>query len=352
MKELQFYRLLIIVLFFVQPGMIQYAASQTTVPPNFRRSPMEIRTIPFDSLRVSDPFILADNVSHVYYLTGSGGFLWKSKDMKMWQGPFNVVEIDTTSWMGQRPMIWAAELHYYKGKYYYFATFTNPKVIIEKIPGRYDIPRRASHILMADKAEGPYKLMKNNIYSPATQATLDGTLWVEDGVPYLIYCHEWLQIVDGTMDMLQLSPDLSEPVGKPKTMFKASDGPWSRTMSSIGEITYGKEINGQVTDGPFLFKTQTGKLGMLWSSWGSHRYSQGVAYSASGKIAGPWIHEREPLNTYNMGHGMLFRSFDGELLMLLHYQNMDPKNPGPRKPTLLKVDDSGDKLKIIGKYNP
>jgi hypothetical protein len=26
---------------------------------------------------------------------------------------------------------------------------------------------------------------------------LDGTLWVEDGVPYMIFCHEWIQITDG-----------------------------------------------------------------------------------------------------------------------------------------------------------
>jgi hypothetical protein len=339
-----------IVSFAFQIGIAQYASSQTQVPPRFRMNPREVKTIPFDSLRMSDPFILADKATQTYYLTSTGGSLWKSNDLKMWQGPYNAVEIDTNSWMGSRPMIWAAELHYYKGKYYFFGTFTNAKIIIEKIPGRYDIPRRASHILVADKAEGPYRLMKNNLYLPAGQATLDGTLWVEDNVPYIIYCHEWLQIVDGTMDMRQLSTDLSEPVGETKTMFKASDGPWSRTMLSIGEKTYGKDLEGQVTDGPFLFKTQTGKLGMLWSSWGDTRYAQGVAYSASGKLEGPWIHEEKPLNPDNMGHGMLFRTFDGKLLMLLHYQCLDPKNPGPRKPVLFNVDDSGDKLKVLDKY--
>lgn len=341
----------LVILLFFQLGNAQPKSSNNIVQPPNRMKLASVKTIPFDSLKMSDPYILADKVSTMYYLTGTGGLMWKSKDLKMWQGPYSIIEIDTTSWMGPKPMIWAAELHQYKGKYYYFATFTNSKTVIEKIPGRYDIPRRASHILVADKAEGPYRSIKNNIYLPESQATLDGTFWEENGVPYMIYCHEWLQIVNGTIDKIKLSPDLSEPVGTPSTLFKASDGPWSRTMSSIGEKTYGKNIDGQVTDGPFLFKTQTGKLGILWSSWGDTKYNQGVAYSASGKLNGPWIHEKEPLNPSNMGHGMMFRTFEGKLLMLLHYQSLDPQKPGLRKPILLNVDDSGDKIKIVGRYN-
>ena len=33
------------------------------------------------------------------------------------------------------------------------------------------------------------------------QMCLDGTLWVEDGKPYMIYCHEWVETVDGEMDL-------------------------------------------------------------------------------------------------------------------------------------------------------
>ena len=82
-------------------------------------------TTPIDSIVLSDPFVLADSASQTYYMTGTSGKLWKSKNLEMWAGPYDVVEIDTTSWMGPHPMIWAAELHQYNGKYYYFATFTN-----------------------------------------------------------------------------------------------------------------------------------------------------------------------------------------------------------------------------------
>lgn len=91
-----------------------------------RRNRTEIRTgIPLDSIVLSDPAILPDPQTRTYYMTGTGGKLWKSKDLAHWTGPYNVVQTDPKSWMGPNPMIWAAELHAYNGKYYYFATFTN-----------------------------------------------------------------------------------------------------------------------------------------------------------------------------------------------------------------------------------
>lgn len=53
-------------------------------------------------------------------------------------------------------------------------------------------------------------------------------------------------------------------------------------MKSIGELTFGMALEGYVADGPFLFRTGTGRLGMLWSSWSNSRCAQGVAYSGVG----------------------------------------------------------------------
>jgi len=71
--------------------------------------------IPLDSILLSDPAILADQNTKMYYMTGTGGRMWKSKDLKFWSGPFNATKIDPNSWMGPQPQIWAAELHAYKG---------------------------------------------------------------------------------------------------------------------------------------------------------------------------------------------------------------------------------------------
>ena len=98
--------------------------------------------VPLDSIVLSDPCILPDRSTMTYYMTGTGGKLWKSKDLRYWDGPYTVAETDPESWMGPKPMIWAAELHQYKGEYYYFATFTNQAVSVGRYKGN-NLERRA-----------------------------------------------------------------------------------------------------------------------------------------------------------------------------------------------------------------
>lgn len=308
---------------------------------------MEIQeNIPLDSIRLSDPAILTDKTTSTYFMTGTGGLLWKSKDLRLWTGPYHVAKTDPESWMGPRPMIWAAELHHYKGKYYYFATFTNSDIVIDTVKGNV-INRRASHILVSDKPEGPYVPMEDETYLPADLPTLDGTFWVDtDGKPYMIFCGEWLINWNGTMEKIELKPDLSGSVGEAEIMFRAFDSPWSREKDEDG-----KDIPNKVTDGPYLFKTQTGKLGMIWTSWVFSDYVQGVAYSESGTLDGPWIHEKEPITPPNFGHGMLFRTLEGKLLMSAH-SHKEVNGRTIRIPHLFDVDDSGDKLVVKGQYHP
>ena len=240
-------------------------------------------------------------------------------------------------------MIWAAELHPYKDKYYYFATFTNPEVKIGIFRGN-EIERRACHVLVSDKAEGPYRPMEDKTYLPAEKPTLDGTLWVDtDGKPYMVYCYEWLQTWDGTIEKIELKPDLSGSMGEGQLLFRASDSPWSR------EVIDGDTVASKVTDGPYLFRTQTGRLGMIWTSWIYDVYTQGVAYSESGTLDGPWVQEEQPITPPNFGHGMLFRTFDGQLLMSVH-SHKDINGHYHRVPHLFKVDDSGDKIVVKEEY--
>ena len=315
----------------------------TLAPASAQNWPPKLReNIPLDSIRLSDPCILADENSQTYYMTGTGGLLWKSKDLSKWTGPFVVAKTDSNSWMGPRPMIWAAELHPYKGKYYYFATFTNRSVNIDTVKGNI-INRRASHVLVSDKPEGPYVPMEDSVYLPPEKPTLDGTFWVDkDGKPYMVYCYEWLQNWNGTIDKIELKPDLSGSIGEGKVLFRASDSPWSRERDERGIV-----IANKVTDGPWLFETETGRLGMIWTSWVFNRYVQGVAYSESGTLDGPWIQENEPITPTNFGHGMLFRTFEGKLLMSVHsHKNVNGRYV--RVPHLFEVDLSGDKLVVVG----
>ena len=298
--------------------------------------------VPLDSIMLSDPFILADHKTNMYYMTGTGGRLWKSKDLKFWDGPFDAVKTDSNSWMGPRPMIWAAEIHPYKNKYYYFATFTNRAVIIDSVKGN-KIERRASHILVSDNPGGPYVPMKDSVYLPAGKPTLDGTFWIDkDGKPYMVYCYEWLQNWNGTIEKIELKRDLSGSVGTGKVLFHASDSPWSREKDENGNDKPNK-----VTDGPYLFETKTGRLGMIWTSWIYDIYTQGVAYSESGTLDGPWMQEKEPVTPPSYGHGMLFKTLDGKLLMSIHSHKV-VNGRTVRVPHLFEADLSGNKL-IVGK---
>lgn len=308
-------------------------------------------SVPISQIRCSDPFILANAADSTYYMysTGGGGRVMgrASKDLQNWTAPFVVFQFTPEHWAGERAASWASEVHMYKGKYYLFTT-SHSSEIIESIPDRYEIPHRATQIYVADSPRGPFKdFTGNKAHTPDDWASLDGTFWVENGVPYMIFCHEWLQCVDGTMELVRLPDDMSVPQEKPRTLFKASEAKWSAEMNAVQNKTYGLQLGGNVTDGPFIFRTGTGRLGMLWSSWNAHdMYAIGVAYSMTGSIQGPWIQEDKPVFKDNGGHGMLFHTFDGKLKLCMHW--VDPKDERPsRKPVLLNVDISTDRLILI-----
>ena len=49
-------------------------------------------------------------------------------------------------------------------------------------------------------------------------------------------------------------------------------------------------------------------------------YAVGRAVSATGNVAGPWVHDEQPFYM-NGGHQMLFRDLQGRLRMSLHEDN-------------------------------
>ena len=90
---------------------------------------------------------------------------------------------------------------------------------------------------------------------------------------------------------------------------------------------------------------------MLWTNWIYDVYTQSVAYSASGTLDGSWRQEPAPLTPPNYGHGMLFRAFEGKLLMSIR-SHRDIKGHYRRIPHLFEVDVSGDKLVLGRPYRP
>lgn len=306
----------------------------------------KIRTVHFNDLSMSDPFIIPDPETQTYYLTSTGGRLYKSKDLVWWEGPYNVIDIEGT-WLKTGGGPAASEIHKIGDYYYYAGTWNDHNDLIQQVPRRYNVPHNQTILLRSKNIEGPYEIFtedRNYDYQPREWDCIDGTLYEEDGKIYMIFVHEWTQIIDGTMDYIELSADLSKTISDwPVTMFRATENPSVKEMNGLGEATFGRKMPGWVTDGPQMFRTQTGKLGMLWSGWGDERYLQLVCYSESGTIAGPWVQEPEPFLGNNSGHGMLFRTFEGKLMYVVHHV----EGNGPRKPQYWNVDDSGDKLVLL-----
>lgn len=336
-------------------GMIPATRPARPAGQSFQRPPMQhppmqrpvqqVRVQNIKDLSMSDPYIYPDPETKTYWLTSTGGALYKSKDLQQWEGPYNVIDLSGT-WM-QGNFVAAAEIHKFNGKYYYAGTWNNHGVCIEQVPRRYNVPLNQTQLLVSDKIDGPYRpLVSDSTFclGPTDWDIIDGTLYEENDTVYMVFVHEWTQLIDGTMDYMPLTKDLKYRTANPTTMFRASEAPWSKEMSSIGEATFGMKMPGWVTDGPEMFRTQTGVLGMLWSSWGENRYAQGIAYSTSGSIHGPWIQEEKAFKGDNSGHGMLFRTFEGRLLYIVHHAEGDN---GARKPQIWTVDDSGDRL-ILG----
>ncbi|MDO4497800.1 MAG: family 43 glycosylhydrolase [Bacteroidales bacterium] len=303
------------------------------------RNEAEVKTTPTVEIWLSDPAVLADAATQTYYMTGTSGRQWRSKDLKNWEGPFDVIDPDTTSWMGAKPMVWAAEPFKIDGKYYYFGTFTNEKSIIaENHNGK--IPRRSCHILVADSPEGPFRPIGNELYVSDKVPTLDATYFCDtDGKKYLLYCEEWLINDNGTVEAVELKDDLSGLKGEPQVLFRASDAPWN--LKEDGKT------HDAVTDGPFCFRTGTGRLGIFWTSWKQGVYTTGVAYSASGKMEGPWVQEAEPILPPDFGHAMLFQDLQGKWMMSVHHTKSIEGGRMERHPYFFDVDLSGDKLVVV-----
>nr|WP_144922188.1 glycoside hydrolase family 43 protein [Paenibacillus bovis] len=274
-------------------------------------------------IRIRDPFILPIAESQTYYLYGTtdvnpwngtavGFDVYKSKDLENWEGPFPVFRPDEDFWADQN--FWAPEVHVYKEKYYMFASF------------KADDKCRGTQILVADGPQGPFQPLTNEPVTPRDWECLDGTLFIDEQErPWMVFCHEWVQVKDGKMCAIQLSDDLKTAVSEPVVFFQASGASWS-SFTGDGNC---------ITDGPFLYRNQQGELLILWSSFGEKGYAIGTARSHSGEITGPWVHDEEALFDTDGGHGMLFHSFSGQLMLTIHAPNNSPME----RPVFFKIKE-------------
>lgn len=286
-------------------------------------------------IQMRDPFVLPLPQEKRYLLfgttdkniwsgPGTGFDCYSSRDLVNWDGPIPAFRPPADFWSNTQ--FWAPECHAWKGRYYLFATFAR------------DARDRGTQILAADKPEGPYRLHSDGPVTPRGWECLDGTLHVDgQGKPWMVFCHEWVQVGDGEMCAVPLSADLRRAAGEPVLLFRASAAGWSRPFESLGRT------NNRITDGPFLHRLAGGKLLMPWSTTSVNgAYAMGYAVSESNEIHGPWKQSAEPIYAQDGGHGMLFRDFGGKLWMTFHRPNNSPNE----RPVWIEVHERDGGLTV------
>ena len=282
-----------------------------------------------DEIVIRDPYVLL--YEGKYYMYGTRSLLcWKkpedidtqgfdvyiSEDLENWSEPVEVFKRPDGFWANQN--FWAPEVHEYKGAFYMFATFIGEN------------RRRGTQILKALHPAGPFEIHSPQPITPEEWSCLDGTLYVDKtGKPYMVFCHEWVQIKDGTVCAVQLAEDLTRPIGEPKVLFKASEPSWSDV-----------DAERYVTDGPFLYRTKTDELLVFWSSLKGGKYVEAIARSKNGEIDGEWENLDQLLYSSDGGHGMAFKTKEGELYFTLHSPNISYQE----HPCFLKIEDVGNNV--------
>ena len=281
-----------------------------------------------EQINIRDPFVLT--AEGRYYLYGTRGEtcwgeadgfdVYTGTDLEHWDGPFECFHNDGSFWADRD--YWAPEVHPWRGAYYMLASF------------RSLTHTRGTCVLRAETPMGPFVPWSDGPVTPADWVCLDGTLHVEaDGTPYMVFCHEWVQVGDGEVCAMPLTPDLRAAAGEPRVLFHASDAKWcQRKHHSSG-------IDGYVTDGPFLWRTRAGELLCLWASFSESGYTEALAISDDGTIHGRFT-QIEPLFWQDGGHGMVFRGLDGQLLLTLHTPNIHLKE----HPAFYPLEDIGTRL--------
>ena len=332
-----------------------------------------------DDVPCHDPYVLAVDGGYLLYTSydsarwerqipdgadypappGTGVLAWWSPDLQSWGEPTAVFTVPEGSWADPERAPWAPEVHRWGGRYVLATTLHQPLDPLPEVHqrgtritmsatgwGDFSPIRRGTVLAVADDARGPFELLdRTGPHTPAGFMALDGTLVRDEaGRPWLVYAHEWVQVVDGTMEAVPLTEELTV-AGPPVHLFRGSEARWFRELAPTTEA-----LAPYVTDGPQLYPLPGGALAMIWASYrpstdfSTGEYVETQAISRSGALLGPW-EQGEVLLDGNAGHGMLVHTHEGDLVLVLH-RGM---NTGRVRAEVHDVVVTADGLRISGR---
>jgi len=279
-------------------------------------------TTSYENIGIRDPFILEENGT--YYLYGTVNFgrfeVYTSSDLYMWTrenpcfvgyGDFFGNACVFSDAEGKEESFWAPEVYAYNGAYYMLATFTQDTQTMNQ---------QGTVMLKAESPLGPFAVWSDGPITPAGHSCLDATLHFENGVPYIIYAHEWQCACrnyngTGSVDYIQLSSDLKSTVGSSAEWLSADK------LTTFWEELFGTKPS-KITDGPFVYTDLNGQKYLFWSTNiyvdGVNTYSQlATKFSAIGGSVN-LKNDTTTLLSNGGGHGMIFTAPDGQETLIMH----------------------------------
>lgn len=288
-------------------------------------------------IRVRDPYIVLDK--GVYYMYATSGettlSCYLSRDLDNWEEGGVVFEIPEDFWAYKD--VWAAEVHKYRGKFYLFVSLLGKNGL------------RGTQVAVCDTPKGPFVPLVDRAVTPLDQSCIDGTLFVDEGVPYIFYSHDWPDcysaekgVYIGEICAARLSDDLTEIVGQPWVLYKSDECPISG--ANPHKTTYeGKKVVRHGSDAPFVQRLNDGRLYLTWSPYLADHYVVLGVISDSGDVMGPWRHIDTPLFEQNGGHAMFFATAEGKRCMCIHA----PEQQMLERAHIFEIGENEDGLYII-----
>ena len=287
---------------------------------------------------IGDPFILRYDAMYYIYATSffKGFYVWTSKDLKTFQGPFKAYEKNDRSFGDSD--FWAPEVIYHDGQFIMHYSARDPKEQRLKIG-----------VAVSKSPMGPFvdvyhqKPMFDHGY-----AVIDGHVFIDDDhTPYFYYVrdcseHKYLDHFESHMYVSRLSSDLLSLVGESVKILKPEQS-W--------EINSGSH---RWNEGPFVLKHEK-RYYLMYSAnfYASKEYAIGYAIATS--PFGPFKKAPEnPILSYvsnsisGPGHNSVTTNDKGDYICAYHVHTFYDHPSENRQMFLDKLYFEDGKLKIQG----
>ncbi len=262
-------------------------------------------TLKTSEIHIRDPYILP--YEGKYYLYGTDGasafsgnmdsfHVYVSEDLENWTKPYEIYRKTSDFWADHE--YWAPEVYVIDGTFYMYASM-----------GGSSRTNKGIQLFKSDSPLGPFVPASEYPFTPESDDDIDATLYVEDGIYYMVYS----QGTDGIY-AVELNSTYDGFKTEQFQLFDVKNNGWAVT-GFLGQI---------LNDGPCFYKTKSGRLLCLYSTMADTGYNMGIAASDNGKLNGNWSFISEKLlSEGDGGHCMIFTDFDGNTRICYHTPNGD-----------------------------